>query len=95
MATIRIADTVRPSKAARADGDAASTSFHDGIYNMRRMSRTSTRENDAIHNMRDMSRTSTRDRRSMKGSEKEAEDDDPGLRQPGDYKAKQVWTDYP
>lgn len=73
MATIRIAETVHPSHATRDDGDAISTGFNDGIYNMR-----------------NISRTSSRDRRSVKTSEAEAEDDDPGLRQSGDYKDKQV-----
>ena len=90
MATIRIAETVHPSHAARMDTDAASTGVSDGGHNMRAFSRTPTREHDGIYNMRSLSRTSSRDKRSLKGTDKEAEDDDPGLRQSGDYKTRQV-----
>lgn len=46
---------------------------------------------DGIYNMRaGLSRASSMERRSTKLSEKEIEDDDPGLRQSGDYKHKQV-----
>jgi hypothetical protein len=76
MTSIRIADTVHPLHATRSNGDASSTGFNDGIYNMR-----------------DMSRTSSRERRSIKFAE--AEDDDPGLRQSGDFKTRQVKAKYP
>jgi len=74
MTTIRIADPIHPVHRTRSQDDGASTGFNEGIYNMRSISRSSTRE-----------------KRSIKGSEKEAEDDDPGLRQSSDYKTKQVW----
>ncbi len=89
MATIRIAETVHPSHAARTETDSTATGV-DGVYSMRAISRTSTREHDGIYNMRNLSRTSSRDKRSLKGSDREAEDDDPGLRQSGDFKQRQV-----
>jgi hypothetical protein len=46
--------------------------------------------NDGFYNMRGLSRASSMERRSTRLSEKEIEDDDPGLRQSGDYKQKQV-----
>jgi hypothetical protein len=71
MTSIRIADTVHPLHATRSNGEVPSIAFNDGIYNMR-----------------DLSRTSTREKRSIKFAD--AEDDDPGLRQSGDYKTRQV-----
>jgi hypothetical protein len=50
----------------------------------------STGFSDGIYNMRGLSRTSSMERRSTRLSEKEIEDDDPGLRQSGDYKHKQA-----
>ena len=76
MATIRIAETVHPLHLTRSATDAITSGIDDGIYSMRAISRSSTRER-------------SRDRWSGKG-EKEAEDDDPGLRQTGDFKHKQV-----
>ena len=98
--TIRIADTAHPSHNSRNDEDPPSSPavVEDGIYNMRSFTRsptgTSSADPDGIFNMRAITRTfsrsSTRDKRSGRGSEKEAEDDDPGLRQSGDFKSKQV-----
>lgn len=45
---------------------------------------------DGIYNMRGLSRASSMERRSTRLSEKDVEDDDPGLRQSGDYKQKQA-----
>jgi hypothetical protein len=73
MTSIRIADTVHPLHATRSNGEVSSIAFNDGIYNMR-----------------DLSRTSTREKRSIRFADKDAEDDDPGLRQSGDYKTRQV-----
>ena len=73
MTSIRIADTVHPLHVTKSNGEGASTSFNDGIYNMR-----------------DLSRTSSREKRSIKFGDKDVEDDDPGLRQSGDYKTRQV-----
>jgi hypothetical protein len=78
MTSIRIADTVHPLHATRSNGEGPSISFNDGIYNMRTLSRTSTRE-----------------KRSIKFADKDAEDDDPGLRQSGDYKTRQVKAENP
>ena len=73
MTSIRIADTVHPLHATRSNGEVSSIGFNDGIYNMR-----------------DLSRTSTREKRSIRFADKDAEDDDPGLRQSADYKTRQV-----
>ena len=79
MATIRIADAVHPLHPARSATDATTSGIDDGIYSMRAISRSSTRER-------------SRDRWSGKAGsgERETEDDDPGLRQSGDFKHKQV-----
>ena len=73
MTSIRIADTVHPLHATKSNGEVSNIGFNDGIYNMR-----------------DLSRTSTREKRSIRFADKDAEDDDPGLRQSGDYKTRQV-----
>lgn len=79
MATIRIAETNHPLRLTRSGQDANSSGIEDGIFNMRAISRASTRER-------------SRDRWSGRVGtvETEAEDDDPGLRQIGDFKHKQV-----
>jgi len=76
MTTIKIADTVHPLHATRSRVEGVSSS-----YNL---------NNDGIYHMRGLSRASSLERRSTRLSEKEVEDDDPGLRQSGDYKHKQV-----
>lgn len=75
--TIRIADTVHPAHHRHDIDDDAITSAYDGIYNLRTISRTSSRE-----------RSRTRTFRTFES--KEIEDDDPGLRQSGDFKTRQV-----
>ena len=79
MATIRIAETVHPLHPTRSATDGIASGIDDGIYSMRAISRSSTRER-------------SRDRRPGRvgTGDKEAEDDDPGLRQTGDFKHKQV-----
>ena len=74
---IRIAEQTRPFRHARSD-DVTGRTRDDGIYSMRAISRVSS-------DHRSLSRTRTRT------SEKDAEDDDPGLRREGDYKEKQVF----
>jgi KUP system potassium uptake protein len=74
MTTIKIADDVHPLHASRSRGEGVTSGVQDGIYNMRGV----------------LSRASSMERRSTRLSEKEVEDDDPGLRQSGDYKHKQV-----
>ena len=98
--TIRIAETTRPSHTNNAgdDTDSNPAVVEDGIYNMRGFTRTATgssaNDRDGIYNMRAITRTfsrsSSKDKRGFKGGDKEAEDDDPGLRQSGDFKSKQV-----
>lgn len=98
MTSIRIADTVHPLHATKSNADSVTTGVHDGIYHMRDLSRASSREKrsmgDGIYNLRDLS-TSSRERRSIRFADGDAEDDDPGLRQTGDYKTKQVKANYP
>jgi KUP system potassium uptake protein len=74
MTTIKIADDVHPLHANRSRGEGVTIGVQDGIYNMRGV----------------LSRASSMERRSTRLGEKEVEDDDPGLRQSGDYKHKQV-----
>jgi len=47
--------------------------------------------NDGIYNIRALSRASSVDRQSVRTAD--ADDEDPGLRQSGDYKQKQVHND--
>jgi KUP system potassium uptake protein len=78
MATIRIAETVHPLHHTRSATEAATTGREDGIYNIRAISRE---------------RSRSRDRWSLRngpGDSNDPEDDDPGLRQTGDFKHKQV-----
>lgn len=97
--TIRIDDTAHPLYTARSNDDVSSkVGIDDGIHNMRDFTNTATSssgvERDGIYNMRAITRTTSRSsskgRQGLKGVEKDAEDDDPGLRRSGDFKAKQV-----
>ncbi len=98
--TIRIAETTRPSHTNNNDENTAANPavIEDGVYNMRSFTRTATgssaNDRDGIYNMRAITRTfsrsSSKDKRGFKAGEKEAEDDDPGLRQSGDFKSRQV-----
>jgi KUP system potassium uptake protein len=79
MATIRIADPIRPS---RSNERPDSSGIGSGIYNIRTASldRRSAR-----------SRRGSIDIRNTKtGDAEEAKDEDSGLREVGDYKTKQV-----
>ena len=75
-ARIRIAEHTRPFRHARSE-EVGGIHGNDGIYSMRAITRTATGQ-------RSLSRSRTRT------SEKDVEDDDPGLRQQSDYKQKQV-----
>ena len=75
-ARIRIAEHTRPFRHARSE-EIGGIHGNDGIYSMRAITRTATGQ-------RSLSRSRTRT------SEKDVEDDDPGLRQQSDYKQKQV-----
>ncbi len=98
--TIRIAETTHPSHPNNTDENTATNPavIEDGVYNMRSFTRTATgssaADRDGIYNMRAITRTfsrsSSKDKRGFKGGEKEPEDDDPGLRQSGDFKSRQV-----
>jgi hypothetical protein len=87
MATIRIADTPHPKdEFPRTNSqDAVSSGIGD------RLERVDT--HDDIYNIRSRSKAPSLDRRSSRLNRIDKEDDDPGLRKPGDYKQKQVPTD--
>lgn len=91
MTTIRIEEGVRPSARRRNGSIEPGTApvFSESIYNLRTLgSRTATiGTNDGIYNIRQ--RSSSIGRRSIDTSH-DVEDDDAGLRRPGDYKHKQV-----
>jgi hypothetical protein len=77
MATIRIDDSVRPTRAHGPTG----TGLSGGVYPMRSLSRGSGSRG----------RRNSTDRKSLRSGDQEAaEDEDSGLRQSGDYKKRQV-----
>lgn len=96
--TIRIADTTRPFNAHPTDSEDESNAVDNGIYKTRKFNRTASSSSQisdhGISNLRNLTRTfshtSSKDKRGLKGGEKELEDDDPGLRQSGDFKSRQV-----
>ncbi len=79
--TIRIDDTVRPS---RSNLERSATGFSNGIFPYRSQSRTSS-------NNRSRGRRGSLDKRSQRSRDDEAaEDEDSGLRHSGDFKKRQV-----
>ena len=86
MATVRIADTPHPRDELPrpAPPDAVSSGVGD------RLGRTETR--DDIYNIRSRSVAPSIDQSRSLSKEIGNEDDDPGLRKPGDFKQKQVPT---
>ncbi|KAH7030466.1 potassium transporter-domain-containing protein [Macrophomina phaseolina] len=88
MATIRIADVVHPKEGLRpTKSHDPSVGGDDIAPNTRPFARSSPAElHDDIYNIRSRSRAPS-DRRSRI----DPEDDDPGLRRPGDFKKKQVF----
>lgn len=102
--TIRIAKITRPIHATDSNDNAdvvgGSTAVNNGTHRGHKMTRATSSGSevgdDGIYNMRNLtrtfSRTSTKDKRGLKGGigERELEDDDPGLRQSGDFKSRQV-----
>lgn len=89
MTTIRIADDPHPSHTIRSNtfASASGTDINDGVYSMRALSRATSMER--------RSRTSSRERQTTGLSEKDVEDEDPGLRRQGDFKEKQVLAQIP
>jgi KUP system potassium uptake protein len=83
--TIRIADVPHPRG---GDDQAISSAIEDSIYRTRSFTRRDAAAADDIYNIR--SRSRSRDTRGGAGTVTVVEDEDPGLRQPGDYKQKQV-----
>jgi len=78
MATIRIAETVRPTKSfERTD----SIGIGSGIYNIR---------TNSVERRGTFGRRNSFDTRSVRTGDDQAEDQDSGLREAGDYKTKQV-----
>jgi hypothetical protein len=98
MATIRIADVPHPkSEYLRPNlQDGVTSSGGDGIYGRRSFSRSDASGlHDDIYNIRSRSRGPSTNRRGSRSrmSMTDREDDDPGLRTPGDFKEKQVPTE--
>lgn len=93
MATIKIAPVPHPKdefQRTKSD-DGVSSSVGAMTYNTRPFARSDTPDtHDDIYNIRSRSRT---DRGGSRMSTTDPEDDDPGLRKPGDFKQKQVPTD--
>jgi KUP system potassium uptake protein len=82
MATIRIADTVHPT---RSGGNATGSGVSGGVYTVRNVSKASLERRSV------RGRRSSIDRRSLPSGDNEAaEDEDSGLRQAGDFKKRQV-----
>lgn len=96
MATIRIADVPHPKDEHPRTNlqDGVGSSGGDGIYGRRSCSRSDIADpHDDIYNIRSRSRPPATNRRGSRMSMMDREDDDPGLRKPGDFKQKQVPTD--
>jgi hypothetical protein len=82
MATIRIAETVHPT---RSGDNAVSSGIGGGVYSMRNVSGAS------LERRSTRGRGSSLDRRSLRsGNNVAAEDEDSGLRRAGDFKKRQV-----
>jgi KUP system potassium uptake protein len=82
MATIRIAETLHPT---RSHSNPPKDGIGGGVYSTRNISRSS------LERRSSRGRTRSVDRRSLKSGDNEGiEDEDSGLRQAGDYKKRQV-----
>lgn len=96
MATIRIADVPHPKDEHPRTNlqDGISYGGRDGIFSRRSFSRSdSAGPHDDIYNIRSRSKPPSTNRRGSRMSITDREDDDPGLRKPGDFKQKQVPTE--
>lgn len=96
MATIRIADVPHPKEEHPRTNlqDGVSSSGGDGIYGRRSFSRSDAGgPHDDIYNIRSRSMPRSTSRSDSRISMADREDDDPGLRKPGDFKQKQVPTE--
>lgn len=90
MTTIRIADEPHPARQHQSEFDAETGTAgpNASIYEMGRLARSRTNgTDDGIVNIR--VRATSRDRRSVSFSAGQ-DDEDPGLRRPGDYRKAQV-----
>lgn len=92
--TIRINDTPHPLHTTRSNED---TRSGDGNHDLRDFMQTTSSSSriktDRIFDMRALTRTFSRSslggrRGTHKGDKNEAEDDDPGLRQLGDFQSR-------
>jgi KUP system potassium uptake protein len=93
MATIRIADTKGQYLRTKTQ-DGVGSGIGDSIYRTQSFARSETTDTrDDIYNIRSRSKAPSMDRRSSRVDGAEREDDNPGLRKPGDYKQKQVLND--
>jgi hypothetical protein len=97
MTTIRIADVPHPKEEHPRTNlqDGVSSSGGDGIYGRQSFSRSGTADPvDDIYNIRSRSKPPSTNRRGSRMTIPDrGEDDDPGLRTPGDFKQKQVPTE--
>jgi len=95
MATIKIADVPHPNDENPRTNlqNGVSYSGRDGIFGRRSFSRSDAADpHDDIYNIRSRSKPPSTNRRGSR-SITDREDDDPGLRKPGDFKQKQVPTE--
>jgi KUP system potassium uptake protein len=82
MATIKIDDTLRPT---RSNDNPPYSGVGGGVYSARNISR------DSVDKRSIGARTRSIDRRSLRsGNNERVEDEDSGLRQAGDFKKRQV-----
>ncbi|KAI9712807.1 MAG: hypothetical protein M1820_001429 [Bogoriella megaspora] len=87
MATIKIADLLHP-KNEPSQAKSHSSNVEDSIHHTRPFARSeTTHSRDGIYNIRSRSRSTGRP--SHRHIAVNREDDDPGLRRPGDFKEKQ------
>lgn len=84
MATIRIAESVRPAR-SKTTGDVSSTGVAGGVFPMRSLSSHSMERRSLRGRRLSFDRHSTRS-----GRIEEPQDEDSGLRRATDYKKKQV-----
>lgn len=96
MATIRIADAAHPRDALppTRSRDVVDPSVGDGVFRTRSLATSDTADaHDDIYNIRSRSKPAPADARGSRPDGARAEDDDPGLGRPDDFKQKQVPAD--
>ncbi|KAL9621006.1 MAG: hypothetical protein Q9160_004524 [Pyrenula sp. 1 TL-2023] len=92
MATIKIADVPHPRGELTDSPVAIGSGVGGSVYSHGPARRSDSRDtHDEIHNIRSRSKTPSLDQYLTRKHALKAEDDDPGLRKPGDFKEKQVF----